>query len=75
MIFGRIEMWVYSISPPRLSLIGALITEIIIFSEKKTGNTNTHNIYIYSSLNQPCTDKYTIKKKEVIGLKNIMKKK
>ena len=34
-------MWVYSISPPSLSLTGSLTTEIYYRTEKKTGNTHT----------------------------------
>ena len=41
-MFWGFEIWVYSISPPSLSLKNALTTEIYCQTEIKTGNTNTH---------------------------------
>ena len=41
-IFQKIEMWVSSIYPPNLSLIGPITTEIYYWREKNWKHTNTH---------------------------------
>ena len=40
-------MWIYSISPPSLSLIGALTTEIYFQTKKSWRHLQTHN-YIHT---------------------------
>ena len=68
-IFRRIEMLVYSISPPSLSLISAITTKRSIVRQNKTGNTHKHTHRQIKTDTLPIGYKVKLKKK--VQLKSI----